>query len=243
MRWTFALAAMLSLASFARADEQFPRPSVSTTGDAIVYVQPDEVCITFGVETFDQNLDRAKQSNDTTSAKLVKAVKEAGVEEKYLHIDNMTIDLRYRGNGSPINGIEGFITRRYYQATLKDIKKLDTVVDAVIKNGANQFGGLDFRSSELRKHRDEARRMAIRAAKEKAELLAKELGGTVGPARTITEGAVYSGGSYNRSFNAFANGNAQVQAPAAGGDAAAEQTMPLGQIAISASVSVTFDLR
>src|SRR4051812_19149767 len=133
MRLTAALAVVLSVASLAYADEQFPRASVSTSGDAVMYVKPDEVCITFGVETFDPGLDKAKQLNDTGSAKLVKAAKDAGVEEKHLQIDNMTIELRYRGNGSPINGIEGFVARRYYRATLKDLKKMDAVVDAVIK--------------------------------------------------------------------------------------------------------------
>ena len=84
MRWSIAFAALLSIVSLARADEQFPRPSVSTSGDAVIYVQPDEVCITFGVETFDQSLDKAKQQNDAASAKLVAAVKAAGVEEKHL---------------------------------------------------------------------------------------------------------------------------------------------------------------
>jgi hypothetical protein len=37
--------------------------------------------------------------------------------------------------------------------------------------------------------------------------------------------------------------NAAQVVPGGGGDAAAEQTMPLGQIAVSANVSVTFDLK
>jgi uncharacterized protein YggE len=242
MRWLIALTALLSLAPLARADEQFPRASISTNGDAIIYAKPDMVCASFGIETFDQNLDKAKQINDQASAHLVKAVKEVGVEERLLQVDTMTIELRYRGNGNPINGIEGYIARRYYRAELKDLKLLDKLVDAIIKNGANQFGGLEFRTSELRKHRDEARRMALKAAKEKADLMAKELGVTVGAPRTITEGGGYVG-FYNRNMNSFGNAQQQAAAPAPAGDAGGEETMPLGQIAIQASVSVTFDLK
>src|SRR5262245_7418323 len=99
-----AIAALLfTVASSAvvHADEQFQKASVSTTGEAIIFVKPDEVVLNFGVETFDQSLEKSKQQNDATSAKIVKAAKDVGVEEKHLQMDAMTIELRYRGNGSP----------------------------------------------------------------------------------------------------------------------------------------------
>src|SRR4051794_6288889 len=231
----FSLAAILP----ARADEQFQKASVSTTGEAIIFVKPDEVVLTFGVETFDQSLEKAKQQNDAASAKIVKAAKDVGVEEKHLQVDTMTVELRYRGNGSPINGIEGYVTRRYYSAKLKDVKLLDKLIDAVLKNGANHLGGLEFRTTELRKHRDQARKMAIKAAKEKAELLAGELGGQVGGPRTITEGGSYYAGYFGgRNWMGNASQNAMQVAPAGGGGGeGGEETSPLGQIALQASVS------
>src|SRR5262245_28130856 len=76
MRRQFAAIAALLLSLIvsdtARADEQFPLASVSTSGEAIIYVKPDEVVLTFGVETFDQSLEKAKQQNDAASAKIVK---------------------------------------------------------------------------------------------------------------------------------------------------------------------------
>jgi len=241
----FAALLLSVLASDAtRADEQFQRASVSTTGEAIIYVKPDEVVLTFRVETFDQSLEKAKQQNDAASAKIVKAAKDVGVEEKHLQIDTMTVELRYRGNERPINGIEGYITRRYYSAKLKDVKLLDKLIDAVLKNGANQLSGLEFRTTELRKHRDQARKMAIKAAKEKAELLAGELGGQVGGPRTITEGGSYYAGYFGgRNWMGNASQNAMQVAPAAAGGEGGEETSPLGQIAVQASVSVTFDLK
>src|SRR4051794_22143613 len=171
----FSLAAILP----ARADEQFQKASVSTTGEAIIFVKPDEVVLTFGIETFDASLEKAKQQNDAASTKIVKAAKDVGVEEKHLQVDTMTIELRYRDGANPSHGIEGYVARRMYCAQLKDIKLLDKLIDAVIKAGANHLGGLEFRTTELRKYRDQARKMAIKAAKEKADLLAGELGAGV----------------------------------------------------------------
>jgi uncharacterized protein YggE len=80
------------------------------------------------------------------------------------------VSVDYVEGNHPSRGIEGYRCRRSYCATLKDLKLIDKLVDAVLKNGANQFSGIEFRTSELRKHRDQARRMAIKAAKEKAAL-------------------------------------------------------------------------
>ena len=81
--------------------------------------------------------------------------------------------------------------------------------------------------------------MAIKAAREKAVVLAEELDSGVGKPRTITEG--YNGffGSYR--FNAMGNAqNSNQEIPAAGDDQ--NETLPLGQIAVRAQINVTFDL-
>src|SRR6184192_1023430 len=61
--------------------EKSPR-TITTTGESIVYVVPDEVIVNFGVETYDPRLDRAKSDNDRMSAQLVSAIRELKVEEK-----------------------------------------------------------------------------------------------------------------------------------------------------------------
>ena len=233
------LAAVLT-SSAAFAQEQFQKPSVSTTGDAVVYVRPDEAVVSFGVETYDANLDKSKEQNDAKSAALVKAVLALGIEEKHLSTDRMEVELRYADRGKPVAGIEGYFARRWYSVHLKDVKLLEKLIDTVLKSGANRLSGIEFRTSELRKHRDQARKMAIRAAKEKAELLATELGAGVGGPRTINESGSYGySGGRNWNFNSYAQNAAQVMP--GGGDGG--ETTPLGQIAVSATVAVTFDLK
>lgn len=241
----------------ARGQEREAKPSVSTSGDATIYVKPDEVVLMFGVETFDPALEKAKQQNDAASAKLTKAVRDVGVPERQLQVAELQVELRYHDSSDrdrhPVGEIAGYYARRSYSAVLKDVRLLDKLIAAVLANGANQFDGVDFRTTELRKHRDAARRMAIRAAKEKATLLAGELGVAVGAPRTITEGGSYGGyfggyfgGRYGRFGGASQNQSQNVaqEAPApADGAGDADQTMPLGQIAVRASVSVTFDLK
>jgi uncharacterized protein YggE len=116
------------------------------------------------------------------------------------------------------------------------------LIDAALKNGANRIYGFEYRTSELRKHRDEARQMAIKAARDKAQDLSGALGCRIGKPRTINE---FAGGYWSyRGANTMANSYAQVasQAPGAGGEGDDSDVMPLGQVAVRANVSVVFDL-
>jgi len=229
---------MLILSAFiARADEA--PPSISTNGESIVYVTPDEVIVSFGIETFDADLDKAKALNDERAAKLVQAVKSLGIEAKHIQTDNLMIELSYRSN-RPWEGIAGYFARRAYSVTLKDVKVFEKLIDTGLKNGANQLQGFTFRTTELRKYRDQARSMAARAAREKAVALAKELDCTVGRPRQISEGYEGFFGSYSGRMNMMSQ-NAVQFTPAPASEEM--ETMPLGQIAVRAQVSVTFDLK
>ena len=225
----------------AAAEETKPNRTINTTGESLVYVVPDEVVVAFGVETFNRNLDEAKSANAAASKSLLAAIKGAGVEAKHVQTDNLSVELNYR-DGRPVNGIDGYIVRRAYSVTLKDPKKLEGLIDATLKAGANQLMGVDYRTTELRKHRDHARKMAIKAAREKAVDLAKELDCGVGAPVSISEsyvGASYWGGRWGGNYNAMAQNSVQV---ADGGGGEGGETVPLGQIGIRAQVTVVFDL-
>jgi uncharacterized protein YggE len=218
-----------------------PPRQVSVSGESTVYVTPDEVVIGVGVETFDKSLDATKKANDERSRTLLAAIKDAGVEERHIQTDDLRVSIDYN-NGGAARGVEGYLAHREYRVTLKDPKKTEALVDACLKNGANLLLGIDYRTTELRKHRDDARRMAIKAAREKAALLAGELGEQVGRPRTISEGSFgYYGwyGGWNRGGNYMAQNSFQVRDGGAGIEG---QTIPIGQVAITAQVSVTFDL-
>ena len=239
MRVTIPVASFVLLiwlaAAPAPAAEPMPR-TISTTGDAVVNVVPDEVIVGLGVETFAAKLEGSKKLNDERAARLVKAIKAAGVEERHIRTDTLQLEIRYRSN-RPSEGIDGYYARRSYSVTLKDPKRIEDLLDSALNSGANQILGIDYRSSELRKHRDAARKMAIKAAREKAEALSAELNARIGAPRTISEGSAgYApwAGRYNLAQNSIQDM----------GGAAAEgaEATPFGQIAITAQVSVTFDL-
>jgi len=233
---------ILSLVSFASAAEN-TLPSVSTTGDATVYVVPDEIVVNLAVQSYDANLDSAKRSNEATSSNLVAAILKMGVEKKDISTSQMQVSLRYR-DGRWQQEIEGYNIERGYAVTIKKADQLEAFIDTILKNGANRIDGISFQTTELRKYRDQARQMAIRAAKEKATALAGELGCSVGKPLTINEGGaniIYAGFSNRSGYggNSFAQNSVQ----SVGGGSDSGENLPLGQIAVRATVATTFELK
>ena len=55
--------------------------------------------------------------------------------------------------------------------TLGDVSRFEDLLSDTLLAGANHVHNVEFRTTELRQHRDAARALAIQAAREKAEAL------------------------------------------------------------------------
>ena len=220
--------------------------TISVTGDAQINVVPDEVIITLGVETSDKVLTVAKADNDQRIAKILALVKDAQVDPKNVQTDFITIEPRYDGASRSENFI-GYFVRKTIVITLKDISKFDSLLTATVESGANFVQGIQFLTTDLRKHRDEARALAIQAAKEKAVALAGQLGQKVGQPLTITEEQnswySYYGYGWGSQYNNQSQNVSQNAASSGASDATGDGTsLAPGQIKVTARVAVTFAL-
>lgn len=227
------------LATFAHTQGFDPRRTINVTGDAEVKVVPDEVSINFAVETNNIDLDAARAENDKKVSAVIAMVKKLGVEDKFIQTDYLSVEPRYDySNGSPNERDRrflGYYMTKNISVTLRDVSKFEKLVADALRLGTNYIRGISFQTTELRKHRDQARLMAIRAAKEKAIALAGELGQKVGKPITINENnsniPVYKA---NRMMQ-----NAVMSDENAGSSG---EVIALGQIEVKASVSVVFEL-
>ena len=227
------------------AQVQSPPGLITTTGEAEVRVAPDEVVLTIGVETNDKDLTVAKGQNDDRVKRVLAVAKEHGIESKYIQTDYINFEPRYHDDWQRQSDFIGYFVRKTVVFTLKDVSKFEDVLTDVLKAGANYVHGIQFRTTELRKYRDQARALAIKAAREKAEALAGELGQKVGKPRTIQEGWSRWGCWYNSGGWGSRWGGQMAQnviQDAGGRPASEDSTIALGQIAVSASINVTFEM-
>lgn len=216
---------------------------ITVTGEAEVNVVPDQVILTLGVETSNRQLRLAKSANDEIVKKVFAAAQGRGVAAKDIQTDYISIEPRYRDSYEQRDFV-GFFVRKTVVITLRDVAKFEDLLSDVLDAGANYVQGIQFRTTELRKYRDQARSLAIQAAREKAVALAQELGQTVGQPAAITEEqnnwwsgyGAWWGGSYAGAMtqNVIQNaGNAPVLT---------EGALAPGQISVTARVAVSFEL-
>jgi uncharacterized protein YggE len=231
----FALVVLWVTPAFSQ-QSQLP-PLISVSGTAEVNVAPDEIFLRLSVDTRDALLDVARKQNDERVAKTLEFLKSKGVPDKNVQTNFIDIDPAYDDYSS--RKVKTYVVRKFIGVRLTDISKFEAILTGLLNSGVNNVQGMELRSSEMRKHRDTARAMAIRAAREKADALAAELG--------VRRGKVYSvdategGGTWNpaggwgrRNVTANLAFNAGAQAESG------EGTFSVGQIPISASVQVSF---
>src|SRR5688572_23556891 len=165
-----------------------PKPSISVSGTAEIRVVPDEVNLRLAVESRDPKLDEAVKQNDARTAAVLKFLKESGIESKDVQTDYVEIQPQYDNDRRAQQIVpEFYLVRRNLGVRLRNVSQFDPVLAGVLRSGVNYVLGIEFRTNELRKHRDVARQQAIRAAKEKASALAGELDVKVGKAQNIQE--------------------------------------------------------
>lgn len=236
----FVLANLSLTSAFPQVTAQTPMISVS--GSAEVKVVPDEIYLRVGVETRHENLDDAKKQNDERVSKALAFLKGAEVKGKDVQTDFISVEPAYDNNVSRTKPVT-YLVRKSIEIKLTKIESFEGVLTGLLTNGVNNVHGIEFRTSQLRKHRDTARAMAIRAAKEKADAMASELG--------VNRGKVYNinandgGGSWSSTGSywggRYGMGMLQNSVQNIGGASEASDGMlSIGQISVSASVNVSF---
>jgi uncharacterized protein YggE len=218
--------------------------TVTVTGEAEVRVVPDEVILTLGVETWDKRMDTAKGENDRIVARVLALAAEYGVPAEHVQTDYVSIDPRYKNGYYEERDFIGYFVRKNVVITLRDLSQFEPLLAESLEAGVNYVHGVEFRTTELRKYRDEARALAVAAAREKAVALAGGLDEDVGAPLTIREEQAGWWSSYNAWWGGhWANGMSQNVIQEIGGvSAIADSSVAPGQIKVSARVSTTFQL-
>ncbi len=254
----FLLIALFTTTCFAQSNQASSTApattrTISVTGTADVMVMPDEAVFSFAVETSNVDINKAKSENDASIKKIKAITNEMKIDSKHVVTDYINVNPKYTYKNNGEQEFNGYTIHRGLVITLKDLSKFDELLTKLLGAGANNIQNVQFKTTQLRKYKDEARALAIKAAKEKAAALSKELGQTVGKASMIQEvqddtysyympwsSYGYSGANWLSNANAISNS----AAPGSQGSTASveSETFSPGQIKVTARVSVTFDL-
>jgi uncharacterized protein YggE len=232
---------MFSVQTFAQ--NAIEPPLITVTGQAEVRVPPDEVVFTLDVESVDKDMLTAKKRTDDSVREVLAIARKNNVKAEDVQTSHIDVTPKYNTDdldSEQRRGVKrvfvGYEVAKTVAMRLRDISRFDELLSDVLKAGVTKVSNMEFRDSQIRRHKDQARAMAIKAAQEKANLLAREIGQSIGPAYSITEG---SGASY-RDNNFTQNSTATISGTLS--DRESDSAIAPGSISVTAQVTVRFRL-
>ncbi len=185
-RIPLAFAATLLLAAPALAQSDFPS-AISVTGQGTLSVRPDLAQVDAGVASDAKTAREASEANNVAMAKVLAALKGAGIEDKDYQTSRLSLQPEYAPNRTGPSPIVGYRASNRVTIKVHDVAKIASVIDTLVTAGANDIGNINFTVTQASKLLDEAREKAVADARRKAEIYAKAAGVTLGAPLSISE--------------------------------------------------------
>ncbi|MEN9912713.1 MAG: hypothetical protein RLY66_121 [Candidatus Parcubacteria bacterium] len=218
--------------------------SISVTGKGEAVSIPDIATFSFGVtESAKTVADASTKAADRMNAAL-KAVKDAGVEEKDIKTTSYSINPKYDYEGGECNTyrctpgkstLTGYEVGQTVQVKIRDLKKVGDIFSTISSLNVENVNSLSFAIDDVEKFKDEARAKAIDDAKAKAEVLAKQLG-----VRIVKITSFYDSSDQPMYYGREGmGGDAMVMNV----KAASAPEIPAGEQTIMSSVTITYEIK
>lgn len=150
---------------------------------------PDLATIRAGVVTQGTTAQAALSENATRMDRVIAALKRAGVADRNLQTATIQLNPQYRYGENVPPAITGYQATNTVSVRFRDVAKSGAILDALVREGANQIDGPNLAVEAMDTAMDEARTDAIRRARARAELYAKAAGLRVERILVIAEGA------------------------------------------------------
>lgn len=189
--------------------------ALSVSGEGEVHARPDLVHLTLGVEVKNENLDAAladatKRVNALRDALLKLGVREADMKTGQLSIgtfrEPVTVHVaqpapapeKSSGKMAPVaepvvvaeeRWIERYVVSTNFDVKFAKIERTGELVKAAVAAGANQSWGINFELSDPKPLTEEARALAVKDARRRAEQLAEAAGVKLGRVLSVSEGS------------------------------------------------------
>jgi len=226
--------------------------TIDVSGAAEIYAIPNEVLVSASIDSRGKTVMEASEENDKLVQSVKIFLKKSGVEDRYIRTEYLSLRPEYpqtvqkyavqdgslpksayaqKTDGEEADSLKpiGYTAVRSFSIVIRDVTKFETIYQGMLQLGVNRIDGVQFRTSDLRKLRDQARLDAVKAAREKASAMASELGVSLSGVKLIEEN--------NSRISPFGSNSARMDVPGA-----EESSSTGGEIAISASVRVVFFL-
>ena len=204
---------------------------VTVSGTGVINIKPDTATITLGVSETAKGAVEAQATVNKKIAAVKKALIKEGAKEEDISVSDLSVWGNYDYSGDT-QKLTGYTASHTLNITTADMDAVGPLIDAALGAGANQLQGVAFTAENNDAAYDQALKLAVEKAREKAEVLAAAAGLKLGALETLAEGDTYNYGPYVNAKYAAADG---------AGEGAPTQ-VDTGSVTVSATVTAVFSL-
>lgn len=228
----FTIACVTAVASGVRAQNPSEPALVSVNGEHTIKVAPDEAEVSFMVSTKLKDPREAQRTNEAIVAKALAYLKEQGLPSNEVRTTRISL-YPYTEYVNDKERRNLYMAQQSVTFKLTDLDKLAGILSGLVGQGVNNIQNVEFKVSNIKELRAEARVKAVQNARSKAESLAEALGQKIGKAYQITDNSSDNGGPQPYMYRGVA-----LEAKTA--DASA--SIAPGEISVEAQVHARFYL-
>jgi uncharacterized protein YggE len=216
----------------AHAQESMQVPQITVTGEGKLILTPDEVLLTIAVENNGKDVLEVKKKNDAQIDKVLKAIKRFGIAAA----DFQTQQVRLYKKDDVTAKKESYVAHQTLTIYLRNLSQYDALLMEVMDAGINTIQGVEFKASQLTTYETQVRKNAMAAARKKAIDFVSEL-----PGQKVGKALLVSDSSFTQ-FPRAVFSEMKTYAMVSDGNELPKETLAIGSIEISVSVTVTFAL-
>ncbi len=220
-----------------------PTNTISLDGKGEVFAIPDIASVTFSVTSEGKTVDEAQKATTAKINASLVFLKTSGIEDKDIKTDSYNSNPKYdtqilppcyTGNCSSVNQkIIGYEVSQTITVKIRNTDNAGKIVDGLGKIGVTNMSGPDFTIEDQSALQAQARKIAIDDAKQKADVLSRDLG-----VKLLRIVGFSESGNYPMYFNkadSIGLGGAPTPAPS--------PQLPTGENKITSNVTITYEIR
>ncbi|MDO9510044.1 MAG: SIMPL domain-containing protein [Candidatus Magasanikbacteria bacterium] len=173
--------------------------SISINGYGKITGRNDIAVTTIGFSNTDKEVGVAQTANKKVMDQVMVDLKKIGIEDKDLQ-SNYMIYPEYNYTQEKGSELKGYKVTNNITVKVRDLTKVNEVLNLAGKYGANEVSGLNFTIDDPENLKKQARDEALTDAREKAQILAQKLGLKLGGVIYYSEYEAYNDAYYSKSF-------------------------------------------
>lgn len=180
--WLLVLLLGIPVAAPAHDETKPETPTLTVSETGMATHAPDTAYVTFGLDTPGKSLVETQRRNSVVMSKVLDRLRDLQIDKELIQTSSFTVSPQYRPpSNRPADAppafpeIVGYIVGNMVTVEIRALDRVGTVIEEVLKAGANSFQGLHWGLRDEQSVRLSALKQAAVKAREKAAALSESL--------------------------------------------------------------------